>query len=68
MTEQNIMDILFLGSLVNILMALTIAGLWQELKAIRINQANIKEAQMAPTNYARKIARLAMASKVIQKY
>jgi hypothetical protein len=45
-TPENVLNVMLIGAGINIILALVIAGQWQEMRAKRFNEANIKQAQM----------------------
>lgn len=47
MNESNVLEYLFIGTGITIIIALVIAGMYQELRANWMNKQNIKRAQMA---------------------
>lgn len=66
-TPDNVLQILAIGAGINIILALLIAGQWQEMRLERQNDYQIKQANQFASNYARKHAQMATTSEVIRK-
>lgn len=66
LNEQNVIDFLFIGTGIAIILALVIAGQWQEIRMKRKNKANIEQINQQVSRYARMRAVLADSSKVIK--
>lgn len=66
-TPDNVITVLISGAGISAILALVIAGQWQEMRFKRENKANIQQLNLHATNYARKQAQLATSANTIRK-